>query len=118
MPEPSLYRAAFLAAAKHCDEVVARLGDAHGEAARAEWNQRRFWFWALERVVEHVAGEQFWPECGRRNFARAGQRPKLQQVMDELARLRQRLGSESLPAFREKEALVARIAELANQLLE
>lgn len=118
MQPASLYRAAFETAAEHRREVVSRLGDSHGDAACAEWNQRRFWFWALERVVEHVAGEKFWAECGKRNFARAGQRPKLQEAMNELRQLRARLANESLLAFREKEALVARIAELANQLLE
>ncbi|MBX3474654.1 MAG: hypothetical protein KF754_09750 [Planctomycetes bacterium] len=118
MQPQSLYRAAWQTAQAHRDEVVSRLGQAHGEAARAEWNQRRFWFFALDRVVEHVQGEQFWLECGRRNFARAGQRPRLQEAIVELKQLRARLGGETLPAFREKEEVVARIAELANQLLD
>lgn len=114
----SLYRAAHLAADAHRREVVSRLGEAHGEAAIAEWNQRRFWFFALDRAIEHVQGEAFWPEFGRRNFARAGQRPELTDAIEELARLRTRLGNESLMAFRDKETTVARIAELANELLE
>jgi len=118
MQPRSLYRAAFEVAQAHRREVVSRLGESHGEAACAEWNQRRFWFWALERAIEHVAGEQFWLECGKRNFARAGQRPKLQEAIVEVNQLRARLGNEALLAFREKEAVIARIAEIANQLLE
>ncbi len=118
MQPQSLYRAAFLAADQHSREVVSRLGASHGGAAGAEWNQRRFWFWALDRALEHVMGEHFWLECGKRNFARAGQRPKLQEAIAELRQLRAKLGGENLMVFREKEELVARIAELANQLLE
>lgn len=118
MQQDSLYRAAWRSADEHRREVVSRLGEAHGEAACAEWNQRRFWFFALDRVVEHVLGEKFWVECGRRNFARAGQRPRLQESIEELKQLRARLANQSLLPFREKEAVVARIAELANALLE
>lgn len=114
----SLYREAFLAAQAHRAEVVSRLGEAHAQAAVAEWNQRRFWFFAVDRAIEHVAGEKFWLECGRRNFARAGQRPRIQAAIAELKQLRGRLANESLMAFRDKEELVDRIAEFANQLLE
>lgn len=118
MQQESLYRAAWKAADDHRREVVSRLGDTHGDAACAEWNQRRFWFWAVERAVEHVVGERFWVECGKRNFARAGQRPKMQESITELKQLRGKLGGDALLAFREKEELIARIAEIANQLLE
>lgn len=118
MQRDSLYRHAFNAAQLHRREVVSRLGDSHGDAAGAEWNQRRFWFLAIDCVVEHVTGERFWLECGRRNFARAGQRPELVEAINELKQLRGRLSGESLLAFREKEELIEQIARLANELLE
>ena len=118
MAVQSLYREAYLAAQAHRREVVSRLGDEHGDAAGAEWNQRRFWFFALDRAIEHVQGEQFWLEYGRRNFARAGQRPELDAAISELKQLRARLAGESMMAFRDKETLIQRIAQIANQLLE
>lgn len=118
MSAQSIYHAAHLEAQRHRDEVVARLGPEHAATAIAEWNQRRFWFFALDRCVEHVLGERFWLECGRRNYAKASQRPRVQEAIQELRQLRVRLGTHSLPAFREKEKLIERVAELANLLLD
>jgi hypothetical protein len=118
MQRDSLYKHAVEAAQAHRHEVVSRLGDAHGEAASAEWNQRRFWFFAIDCAIEHVTGERFWLECGKRNFARAGQRPELVDSINELKQLRGKLAGETLMAFREKEELVEQIAAIANRLLE
>jgi hypothetical protein len=84
----------------------------------AEWNQRRFWFLAIDCAIEHVTGERYWLECGKRNFARAGQKPEIVDSIHELRRLREKLAQEPLMAFREKEDLVVSIARLANHLLE
>lgn len=118
MEPESLYRAALHAANAHRDDVVSRLGPSHAAAALAEWNQGRFWLWALDRVIEHIQGERFWHECGKRNFARAGQRPRLQDAVHEIAALRRRLEGEGLLPFREKEAGMERLGQLANLLLE
>lgn len=118
MTPQSLNTAAARAAGSYRDEVVRRLGPTHGPAAQADWNRQRFWAWAIERVVEHVEGRVFWSECGRRNFSRLSQRPALQPFLDELRQLMHQLESDAMPAFKQREQLTQRVADLANKLLE
>ncbi|MCC6573056.1 MAG: hypothetical protein IT462_04620 [Planctomycetes bacterium] len=118
MDKQSLYRAAFAASRAYRDEISARLGPNHGESAQNEWNQQRFWLWALDRVIEHAQGEQYWLECGGQNYSRAGRRADLQAAIEELRAARNKLAAGGLPSFAEKERLLTRAAQLANTLLD
>lgn len=118
MQPQSLYRAAADTARTWCREVVVRLGPAHEAAAWAEWNRDRFWFWVVDRAIEHVEGRVFWEECGRRNFSRAGQRPRLDDAIRRVRELQRQLAMDSLPSFKAKEELVEKLAAAANELLE
>ncbi|MBX3459910.1 MAG: hypothetical protein KF696_08085 [Planctomycetes bacterium] len=118
MQPNSLYRAATQAAREWCREIVERLGPAHEAAAYAEWNRDRFWFWVVDRAIEHVEGKVYWEECGRRNFSRAGQRPALDEAVRRVRELQRQLAMDSLPSFKAKEELVNKLAEAANELLE
>lgn len=118
MEPQSIYRAAAEAAAGYRENVVKRLGGSHESAAHAEWNRDRFWLWAIERVVEHVEGGQFWRECGKRNFARAQQRPSVRAAAERVRALQHQLEVDSLPSFRAREALLQELSNAANQLLE
>jgi hypothetical protein len=118
MEPKSMYHAAAVAASEHSARVVQRLGEAHEAASRTEWNRDRFWLWAIERVLEHVEGREFWRECGRRNFARAQQSASLANTAREVQALQRRLSDDALPDFRAKEQLIRKLADAANQLLE
>jgi hypothetical protein len=114
----SIYQSAAEAAAAWQAELVGRLGKAHADAARAEWNRDRFWLWAIERAIEHVEGRAFWHECGRRNYSRASQRPELNGIIRRVRTLMEQLNQNSLPSFRAKETRMQEIADLANRILE
>ena len=118
MQADSLYRAAARSAVAYRDDVVKRLGAGHSEAATAEWNQQRFWLWAIDRAIEHVEGKTMWYECGRRNFSRVSQRPELERAIRKIRKLQNRLKVDGLPTFRQKEDILEELARLANQLLE
>lgn len=118
MKPQSINNAAARAAMASRDEVVRRLGPTHGSAAMADWNRQKFWIWVIDRVIEHVEGRVMWAECGRRNFSRLSQRPALQAPLDELRALMQQLEGDALPAFKQREHLTQRVADLANKLLE
>lgn len=118
MRASSLYRAAAKAAEEYRKDVVERLGAGHSEAAVAEWNQQRFWLWAIDRAIEHVEGGTMWFECGRRNFSRVSQRPELERAIRKIRKLQNRLQVDGLPTFRQKENILDELARLANQLLE
>ncbi len=118
MENKSLYRAAALAALEYRRGIVQRLGPAHEAAAQAEWNRDRFWLWVIDRAVEHVEGREFWIECGRRNFSRAGQRPELERVIKRVRDLQRQLSGDSLPGFQAKEDRLRKLAAAANELLE
>lgn len=118
MESRSLYNAAFKAAEEYRNDVVQRLGQGHAGAATAEWNQQRFWLWAVDRAIEHVEGRVFWHECGRRNFARVSQRPELDTAIRKLRKLQTRLKVDGLPTFKQKEEILRELARCANLLLE
>ena len=118
MEKHSLYQAAFKQAEAYRDDVVQRLGQGHASAAMAEWNQQRFWLWALDRSIEHVEGKVFWHECGRRNFSRVSQRPELATAIRKLRKLQNRLMVDGLPTFKQKEEILRELARCANLLLE
>ncbi|MHC4841597.1 MAG: hypothetical protein ACYTDT_11710 [Planctomycetota bacterium] len=118
MEAESLYREAIQVSQAYQTDVATRLGDDHSESALAEWNQQRFWLWALDRVVEHVQGKKNWLECGQPNFSRIGQNPELADVAVEIRSLKSRLVDEALPSFREKEEILSQLSELANRLLD
>ncbi len=119
MDKESIYRAAFAASRHYREEISARLGHAHAEAAQSEWNQQRFWLWALERVIEHALAECFWLESGALNYSRAAaRRDKFPAIVEELRAARSRLAAGGLPSFAEKERLLSRAADLANTLLD
>ncbi|MCF6228949.1 MAG: hypothetical protein L3J82_09900 [Planctomycetes bacterium] len=118
MDAHSLYRAACESSREYRLAVTARLGDGYTEAALAEWNQQRFWLWALDRVMEHVEGKRNWIECGQVNFSRVGQSPELTSVTAKIRVLKSRLIDEALPSFREKEEIIEQLSDLANQLLD
>jgi hypothetical protein len=118
MEKRSLYRAAHEQALAYRTDVVKRLGQGHASAATAEWNQQRFWLWAVDRAIEHVEGRVFWLECGRRNFSRVSQRPELETAIRKLRKLQSRLMVDGLPTFRQKEEILTELARCANQLLE
>lgn len=118
MQPQSLYRAAAESAEAYRRDVVARMGPDHGEASLAEWNQQRFWFWVVDRAIEHVEGKVFWNEFGRRNFSRVSQRPELDTAIRKLRKLQTRLVADGLPTFRQKEEILAELARCANLLLE
>lgn len=118
MEKHSLYRAAFKEAETYRNDVVQRLGQGHAGAATAEWNQQRFWLWAVDRSIEHVEGKVFWHECGRRNFSRVSQRPELETAIRKLRKLQNRLMVDGLPTFKQKEEILRELARCANLLLE
>lgn len=118
MRPASLYRAASKSAEDYRQDVVKRLGAGHSEAAVAEWNQQRFWLWAIDRAIEHVEGRTNWYECGRRNFSRVSQRPGLERAIRKIRKLQNRLKVDGLPTFRQKQDILDELARLANQLLE
>lgn len=118
MKRQSINHAAVSAAAEYCEQVVKRLGASHEAAAHAEWNRDRFWLWVMDRVVEHVEGEQFWLECGRRNFARAQQKPAVRAAATKVRTLQRQIEVDSLPSFQAREKLLQDLGEAANQLLE
>lgn len=117
MENNSLYSAARLASLDYQQSLASRIGTDHDDSAIAEWNQQRFWLWAIDRVIEHVEGRKRWNECGSANFSSVGQNPELTQIAANIRVLKNRLVEEALPSFREKEKILEQLASLANQLL-
>ena len=119
MQEESIYRAARLEASSYASELAERMGAQFEESAPTEWNRDHWWSWAADRVVQHITGEVFWAELSKETFASvSNETPERQEKLDQLTEIRNRLQSDGLMEFAEREDLFERWAELVNRLLD